>query len=351
MSRCPNMPENWEPPAPAWRCAFAQAKGVVVAHFGSQADRDGPTALDEWIAQYHGGQDAPSRVDRATYRDNAGKFGRLALCYWLDRGSFDRWFSGAASWWADDARLGEGVGYFRELYDIPVERFETIWSNPSAHAIGVRDFLAIEGPMREHAYWGAARDRLPVSDLDDLLSPLGAELSLSDADTLGRRIIVTPPENLCVIRSGQDWSRCNDTEMESYFASVEPALRAGMEFLTSHRDQTGCIDCRFAHEFGASGEPIAQTFGLAQFLTLGHLEHWSKSHETHLAIFDRFMAMLAAHDFDVSLHLYHELFVTSRDNPAFEYINCHNRTGLLSVGLAAREEQGSDRSLRKGGNP
>jgi len=335
MSRCPNMPENWEPPAPAWRCTFARAKGVVVAHFGSQSDRDGPTALDVWFTQNLGGSDAPPHVDRACYRDSAGKHCRLALCYWLDRSSFDRWFESAADWWTDDARLTEGAGYFREVYDIPNKRFETIWSSPDANSIGVRDLLEVEGPMREHAYWGAARDRLEVSFSDDLLSPLGSALPLSQAPTEGRRVSVHPPENLCVIRSGQDWSRCNQAEADSYFASVEPALRAGMEFLAAHRDETGCVDCRFARETTSDGELIARTFGFAQFLTLGHLEDWSKSHETHLAIFNHFMAMLVAHDFDVSLHLYHELFVTSRDNPAFEYINCHNRTGLLSIGEIA----------------
>ena len=334
MSRCPNMPENWEPPAPAWRCALGDAKGVLVAHFGSQSDKEMPTALDNWIAQRLDDVDAPPRVDRALYRDSAGKYCRLTLCYWLDRAAFDRWLASAASWWADDARLSEGVGYFREVYDIPANRFETIWSSSEEHTIGVRDILEVEGPMCEHAYWGAARDRLEISATDELLSPLGHELPLSYAQTLGQRISLTPPENLCVIRSGQDWSRCSQNEAVSYFANVEPALRAGMEFLSANRAETGCVDFRFAHEIGVDGETVKQSFGLAQFLTLGHLEYWSKSHETHLAIFDRFMAMLATHDFDVALHLYHELFVTNRDNPAFEYINCHNRTGLLSIGLA-----------------
>lgn len=335
MSRCPNMPENWEPPAPAWGCMFAKAKGVVVAHFGSQSDGEGPTALDAWLTQHLDHADAPSHVDRACYRDSADKHCRLSLCYWLDRPSFDRWFAGAARWWADDARLLDGVGYFREVYDIPAKRFETIWSNPEPHPVGVRDLLEVEGPMREHGYWGAARDRLAISDTDALASPLGNTLPLSGVATEGKRIAITPPENLCVIRSGQDWSRCKAGESESYFTSVEPALRTGMQFLAANRAETGCVDCRFAQEIGADGQVIEQTFGLAQFLTLGHLEEWSKSHETHLAIFDRFMAMLAAHNFDVSLHLYHELFVTSRDNPAFEYINCHNRTGLLSIGINA----------------
>jgi aldoxime dehydratase len=337
MSRCPNMPENWEPPAPAWRCTLSPARGLVVAHFGSQSDDEAPTALDEWIAQHLGKIDAPRHIDRAIYRDSAGKNCRLTLCYWLDRSSFDRWISVGTSWWTDDARLSEEVGYFREVYDIPANRFETIWSSPDAHPIGVRDLLDVEGPMLEHAYWGAARDRLEISTSDKLLSPLGTELPLSCAQTVGQRVSIMPPENLCVIRSGQDWSRCNLAESQSYFASVEPALRDGMEFLAANRAETGCVDCRFAQEVGSDGKATQRTFGLAQFLTLGHLEDWSKSHETHVAIFDRFMAMLAAHDFNVSLHLYHELFVTSRDNPAFEYINCHNRTGLLSVGFANQE--------------
>jgi aldoxime dehydratase len=337
MSRCPNMPENWEPPAPAWRCTFGQAKGVVVAHFGSLADHDGPTALDGWIAQHLGDPDTAEHVDRATYRDTAGKHARLTLCYWLDRAAFDRWLSGALSWWTDDARLSDGVGYYREVYDIPVERFETIWSNSELHGIGVRNLLPVDGPIREHAYWGAARDRLEISDTSLLVSPVGESLPLSDVTTEGRRITITPPENLCVIRSGQDWSRCNALERESYFTSVEPALRTGMLFLAANRAETGCVDCRFANELGPDGRPVEQTFGLAQFLTLGHLEEWSRSHETHLAIFNRFMSMLATHEFNVSLHLYHELFVTGPDNPAFEYINCHNRTGLLSIGTAAHE--------------
>jgi aldoxime dehydratase len=333
MPLCPNMPKDWEPPAPAWRCTLGQAKGVVVVHFGSQDDSTKRTALDDWLDEALADRaDAPVRTDRAAYTDVRGKHCRLALCYWLDRSSFGRWFEAAAAWWVDDARLSDGVGYFREVYDIPTDRLETIWSSPDAHATGLRDALDVEGPMREHAYWGAARDRLEISYNDQLLSPLGSALSLSAEATEGKRIALTPPENLCVIRSGQDWSRCNQAEAASYFSNVEPALRAGMEFLALHRQETGCIDCRLAHEFDGDGEAINQTFGLAQFLTLGHLEDWSKSHETHLTIFDRFMAMLDEHDFDVSLHLYHELFVTGRDNPAFEYINCHNRTGLLSIG-------------------
>lgn len=337
MSRCPNMPEVWEPPAPAWRCAFGQAKGVIVAHYGSQSDGEGPTSLDGWIKQHLDDGDAPQRIDRGTYVDSAGKHCRLILCYWLDRASYDRWLSIASIWWADDARLSEGVGYFREVYDIPADRFETIWSSPDAHPVGFRDLVEVEGPMREHAYWGAARDRLEISDTDQLLSTFGKEFPLSHIRTEAQRISVIPPQNLCVIRSGQDWSRCDVNESLSYFTSVQPALVAGMKFLADNRQKTGCIDCRFTQEIGENGELIERSFGLAQFLTLGHLEDWSKSHETHLAIFNRFMSMLATHEFNVSLHLYHELFVTGPDNPAFEYINCHNRTGLLSVGTAAHE--------------
>lgn len=337
MARCPNMPADWQPPAPAWRCTLDQAHGLIVAHFGSQSDRAGPNGLDNWLEQHRLLEDAPIRIDRAHYRDAAGKHGRLALCYWSDRSRFERWLAAAGSWWSDDARLAEGVGYFSEIYDVPADRFETIWSSPDAHPIGVRDFLEVEGPMREHGYWGAARDRLAVSADDDLESPLGSSMTLSTGPTEGVRIEFVPPENLCVIRSGQDWTRCNALERETYFTRVEPALRAGMLFLSQNPTLTGCLDCRFAQEIDLFGEAIDRTFGLGQFLTLAHLERWSKSHETHLTIFDAFMAMLAQHDFNISLHLYHEVFVTRRDNPAFQYINCHNRTGLLTLGRQERK--------------
>ena len=41
-----------------------------------------------------------------------------------------------------------------------------------------------------------------------------------------------------------------------------------------------------------TGEPLDKTCMAAYFLLLGHLEHWAKTHPSHLAIFDSLMQMV-----------------------------------------------------------
>jgi len=38
-------------------------------------------------------------------------------------------------------------------------------------------------------------------------------------------------DNLCLIRSGQDWSDTETSERKLYLEDVEPVLREGMDFL------------------------------------------------------------------------------------------------------------------------
>ena len=62
---------------------------------------------------------------------------------------------------------------------------------------------------------------------------------------------------------------------------------------------------------------------------LAHLEQWVSSHPTHLAIYDRFMAMVQEHNFQLNIKLWHEVAVLPGNGQQFEYINCHPETGLL----------------------
>ena len=82
-----------------------------------------------------------------------------------------------------------------------VERYETLFSasdRPEGVAViaqGMSDMV------QEHAYWGGARDRIPLSQTHDL-APSGAPRVVREG--LHRRVL--PHENLCLIRSGQDWA-------------------------------------------------------------------------------------------------------------------------------------------------
>lgn len=62
----------------------------------------------------------------------------------------------------------------------------------------------MSGEVQEHAYWGGMRDRIPLSQTD-AMTPGGAP----ELIRAGARLRVVAHDNLCLIRSGQDWS---DTE-------------------------------------------------------------------------------------------------------------------------------------------
>ena len=148
-------------------------------------------------------------------------------------------------------------------------------------------------------------------------------------ETRGRRLLLAAPENLCVIRSAQDWSSCRGDERDSYLSDVHPVLTKGMKFLMENPVETGCLTCRFIEQLNDNGEAEDKTFGMAYFLDLAHLEAWAKSHPTHLAIFNSFMALAQRLGNAVTLRLWHEVAALPADGARLEYVNCHGRTGLL----------------------
>jgi aldoxime dehydratase len=326
-----NLPPDWTPPAPAWAVSFEHQKSpVVMAYFGTQVEsraQQRPAPAREFFDC----ADAPLNFESARFVDRDGWSNFITAAYWTDPASYERWKekSGFDSWWRDAARKGDGIGHFREVLTVPPDRFETIFSH--GIVVGVaKTGGPVVGPIREHNYWGSMRDRIRASSDDDLRSNYGERLPrLGSAATLQRRLRVKAPENLAIIRSGQDWTNCAGVELDQYDESVRPALVEGMMFLRDNPDATGCCDLRFAEEVGPDGTPLKKTFGLGYFLTLGHLEKWASTHPTHLAIFSRFLKMVTQHGADLKLKLWHEVSVLPAAGQVFEYINCHPGTGLL----------------------
>lgn len=117
----------------------------------------------------------------------------------------------------------------------------------------MRNLLAAE-LTDVHEYWGAARDRIPASASSDLAS--------EPTDPL--------PGNLCLIRSGQVWEHCGETERALYFTDVEPNLTAGIDFLAEH-PETGCISSRFLREQTIDGEDLESTSFVGWFRDLKSL--------------------------------------------------------------------------------
>ncbi len=331
--QCPEkrMPQSWEPPYPAWSAEFAtDISEVIVAYFGTQA-RAGGGGYCQTLNQFFRSSNGPENVETGRFIDREGYETTIIAAYWTSPTRYDAWQieSGFSGWWSHPQRVQEPNGYFREVMCIPLERLETLFSTQDLVGVS-KTGQKLGAPIPEHGYWGAMRDRIPHSAHNDLCSSHGESLpKLGRTVTEGKRIRVKVPENLAVIRSGQNWTDCQGTELETYRQTVYPVLLKGMQFLRDHPWDVGCCDMRFVTEVEADGRPLMKSYGLGYFLTLGHLERWAASHPTHLAIFGRFMDMVKKHNSQLDLKLWHEVSVLPGVGQVFEYINCHPGTGLL----------------------
>jgi hypothetical protein len=139
--------------------------------------------------------------------------------------------------------------------------------------------------------------------------------------------------NLAVIRSGQDWSDTTPEERRKYLETMHPVLVKGMDFLKDEGKEIGCYSCRLMdvvdpEKLTANKD---KTFGLAFFHDLEHMEGWAKSHQTHLDIFGRFLQYAKELGDEVRLNLFHEVMVLKPEQQMFEYVGCHDETGMMGA--------------------
>jgi aldoxime dehydratase len=264
--------------------------------------------------------------------DSNGAFNWIAVAYWANPESFAQWRdqAGWRAWWGSAERLDGDVGYFMEVLEPAIESFETLATSTTRHEGVLRLCSHISGEVQEHAYWGSARDRIPAAQVNRL-EPSG-KVDFESSGLGGRRIRVLSHANVCVIRSGQDWSDARGRERELYLQKMEPVLLRGMEFLRDSDPQvTGCYSCRYADVLDAQGRPLDKRFGLAWFRSLHDLERWSESHPTHVAIFDTFMEMVQELQGQLATQFFHEVSVVAANQQHLEYLNCHPATGLLRL--------------------
>ncbi|MEV6898523.1 phenylacetaldoxime dehydratase family protein [Amycolatopsis sp. NPDC051372] len=231
----------------------------------------------------HSGEHAPDHHDRARFVDEAGYATVLTTFYWTDPAEYDRWAKAREAW---------------------------------------------TGPQHEHDYWGGARDRLPIAQTDRL-EPGSRPTAETDPET--GVVTVSPRGNLCLIRSGQEWTETEGDERGMYLGDVEPVLRAGMEFLRDDGLGIGCYANRYVRVTDDTGAETDKSYGMSWWHSLADLEAWAESHPTHVAIFRAAMKYLSTQAPAARLRLYHEVTVTDAGEQEFRYLGCHDRTGLLSA--------------------
>ena len=272
-----NRPEGHVPAVPAWTTVGLPERTAFSLMFVRGADN--ATIVGDLKAELTAGPDTPIHLERARLVNTDDQV-TVFLGYWTDPESQQRW--------QQRSQVLSRPGVLAETAVIPAERWETLHSTPDMTP-GVRNLLTVK-LTDVHEYWGAARARIPASAQDDLAAEPAEPL----------------PGNLCLIRSGQVWAYCGEVERDLYFTDVEPNLRAGIDFLASN-PETGCLSSRFLREQTIDGEDLESTCFVGWFRDLKSLEDWSKSHPTHLAIFNSFLAMVDDLGQQIEIRLWHEV--------------------------------------------
>lgn len=318
--------DDYEPPFPAWSARFpVSTTTVVMAYFGVQFTGDEPPVVAEALGELTAAlrsEQGPGTVDRARYVDEEGYDTRIVIAYWDDTLAFDHWL--VAHPWVTPSRGGQGAGFFTEVVRPTIEQFETLFANDRLEGVAELSNGLSDDTVREHGYWGGARDRIPAGQTDRL-APEGTPTLAVD----GAIRTVRSGHHPCLIRSGQEWTEAVGEDRRMYLEEVEPQLRAGMDFLRDEGLGIGCYVNRYMTCADEDWNPLEKTFGLSWWHSISELDGWAESHPTHLDIFQAALRYFGAMGGDAHLRLYHEVTVPDRDRTLFTYLDCHDRTGML----------------------
>ncbi|KAF2847062.1 aldoxime dehydratase [Plenodomus tracheiphilus IPT5] len=345
--KCPvNTPANYVPPFPAYCARFPNTmNNLVMATIGVQYtdvtkdDGKGIATIKDLIATAPAAA-RPSFWEVVSVTDKRGAYNIAVLAYWPGTEVHQRWEieSGFKSWWENPDRETEGHGWFQEILRPTVERFETVFSNPENPEGAANMQERISGEMEEHAYWGSMRDRMAAAQDDELKAQAcrtangGANGNGGDASST-TRVSVGGKKNLCVIRSGQDWSDTLPAERKLYLETMHPVLVTGMNYLRDEGQKDGCYAMNLWDVVDSKTHKAdrERTYGLGYFDDMASLEKWSKSHQTHINIFGGSLGYAKKLNNVLSLRLFHEVYVLEQEQQFFEYVGCHKESGMRNA--------------------
>lgn len=328
-----NAPKDFVPKHPSYSARFRpEISRLTIAYYGVQSARSNPErkrALSK-ITTAFASSYGPLFWDQANYIDGQGCRNDVLAAYWNDDATFKRWDGALGDgWWYDSLSATGSIGAFREILRPSVWDVETTFSHPHPEGLGMIAH-AMSGNTDTHEYWGSARDRIPRAQTD-LLAARGrpnTPSAVGNADTFGHLVAVCPHENLCLLRSGQDWSETEGTEREFYLTQVKPYLDVGMEELVTQGLNLGCYFNRYVLiEDGSNNE---RSYSMSAWDSLAALEDWVKA-DTHLKIWAAGIKHYKRVGDAARLRLYHELTVLKAKDQSFAYFNCHPRTGMLAA--------------------
>ncbi len=330
-------PPGHIPRAPRWMATFDEPVSLMTSDYLA-VQTNGINSIEarefvELIRRTHDAEmaDAPEAWEIVSFTDEVGAFNLVHVGYWRDPNAHATWSlnSPLATWFSSLTAATIGFGAWHEVIQVPIDRLETIvskeeWSFGLANCPGITMRL-----MTMNGYFGAARDRFPISAVDRLDAPAPHRRRTAPTRSVGRRLRAECGHNTAIIRSGQHWASATGDQFDDYEQELRPKLMAGMDYLRAEPDREGVLSLRvMTNHDPETLRPLRQTSVLGHFNSLEPLERWAETHATHAAIYQHAIEKQREYGDDRSVVTWHEVFIVPR-NANFEYVNCHERTGIM----------------------
>lgn len=315
----------------------ANLKEVVFAQFGAQSLEAG--AGSKFLADLKALfalENGPSSFERCHHRDAQGYHEDILMAYWTNADNYREWARARpfAAWW--DALPLEGpVGYWREILKPEVDRFGLLgFGLNKQRRVGCLH-ASKSIPTEKFGYWGGYRDRFAAS-ASDRFDPAESQVRpLADApETHGQRVKVTVPKNLLFVREGAETTYLVDpTARREWDEKVKPVFDKWIAYLRDNPELSGALCVRDTVEQDIrTGADYEKYNTLIYFQSLRHMERAARTQPSHLALYNSYMAMmieLGALGINPEAIIWAEAHILSPQTAEMEYVNCHEKTGLL----------------------
>lgn len=329
-------PDGHTPRAPRWSATYDRPFTAITADYiAIQISDENDPAVAQFVELAEqsaaAGTDCPAAYEIVTTAFPAGSTDVVFIGYWTDPTSHGRWSRTSAlmAWFRELKPKEIYFGAWRETIEVPLDRVETVYSAPERR-FGFAACPGIElGSITTNGYYGAARDRFPLSAIDELEAPARYERR-APAPSRGTRLRASIGLNATAIRSGQYWAEATGSQLEDYEQELEPKMLDGMKHLSSHDDETGTLSLRILR--GGTPNPAQkrrETSVVAYFRSLADLEQWAANHATHAAIYEHAIAKNRQYGDARTVTTWHEVFLLP-EGTHFEYVNCDPSTGVLA---------------------
>ena len=261
-----------------------------MAYFGLQYHGDAPSAAARSLAEIAArlaGADGPSHWDRAHYVDQAGFSNIVSVAYWDDIGASTPGLRLRAR--PGPARVARRALAASSRCCGPASRgYETLFSSlgrPEGVAVIAE---GMSGEVQEHAYWGGMRDRIPLSQTDEM-APGGKPALVRDGSRL--RVIAARQYLPDPLRSGLERYRGVRAQDLSRRCRAGAAGRHG--FPARRGLAIGCYANRYMRVLARRHGRREKSYGQSWWQSLAALERWAESHPTHVRIFGAAMKYLS----------------------------------------------------------